>query len=308
VRPAIIESAWSEPVPGWIRGFRMAEPVIISYARGLLKEFPGVPEGTVDVIPVDLVVGAIIGVAARGPSNADGSPDITQVASGSANPLKYERLVDLVQRWFAEHPLYDAEGQPIAVPDWGYTTRNRVQGQLERAKSALEKTEKVIGALPLRGKQAAWSAKVEEQRDTVISRALTYVELYGAYTACEAIYGVDKPARDAGVAWPLPTSRVLHGPAGRGLGPLRPPDPPAVGRGARPGPHRRQEGSRRVPRRPPAPPGAVPRPPAGGVRPREHAHRLQRGHQLRLAGHAPPGPRRQAPPHRQAHRRGARAC
>ena len=42
----------------------MAEPVIISYARGLLKEFPGVPEGTVDVIPVDLVVAAIIDAAA----------------------------------------------------------------------------------------------------------------------------------------------------------------------------------------------------------------------------------------------------
>ena len=56
VRPSIIESALAEPRPGWIRGFRMAEPVIISYARGLLKEFPGVPEGTVDVIPVDLVV------------------------------------------------------------------------------------------------------------------------------------------------------------------------------------------------------------------------------------------------------------
>ena len=190
VRPAIIESAWSEPVPGWIRGFRMAEPVIISYARGLLKEFPGVPEGTVDVIPVDLVVGAIIGVAARGPANEDGSPDITQVASGSANPLKYERLVDLVQSWFAEHPLYDASGQPIAVPDWGYTTRNRVESQLNRAKTMLERTEKVIGALPLRGTQAAWSAKVEERRDEV-ARALTYVELYGAYTACEAIYGVD---------------------------------------------------------------------------------------------------------------------
>ncbi|MBA3282788.1 MAG: HAD-IB family hydrolase [Acidimicrobiia bacterium] len=190
VRPAIIESAWSEPVPGWIRGFRMAEPVIISYARGLLKEFPGVPEGTVDVIPVDLVVGAIIGVAARGPANADGSPDITQVASGSSNPLKYERLVHLVQSWFSEHPLYDADGQPIAVPDWGYTSRNRVENQLNRAKSLLDRTEKVIGSLPLRGKQAEWSAKVEEQRD-IVSRALTYVELYGAYTACEAIYGVD---------------------------------------------------------------------------------------------------------------------
>ena len=64
VRPSIIESAWAEPRPGWIRGFRMAEPVIISYARGLLREFPGVPEGTVDVIPVDLVVAAIIAVAA----------------------------------------------------------------------------------------------------------------------------------------------------------------------------------------------------------------------------------------------------
>ncbi|QXC61748.1 HAD-IB family hydrolase [Aquihabitans sp. G128] len=191
VRPAIIESAWSEPVPGWIRGFRMAEPVIISYAQGLLTEFPGVPEGTVDVIPVDLVVGAIIGVAARGPANEDGSPDITQVASGSANPLKYERLVDLVQTWFGDHPLYDAEGQPIAVPDWGYTTRNKVENQLNRAKDLLDRGEKLIGALPLRGKQAAWSSKLEEQRETV-SRALTYVELYGAYTACEAIYGVDR--------------------------------------------------------------------------------------------------------------------
>ena len=72
VRPSIIESAWAEPRPGWIRGFRMAEPVIISYARGLLREFPGVPEGTVDVIPVDLVVAAIIAVAAIGPERAPG--------------------------------------------------------------------------------------------------------------------------------------------------------------------------------------------------------------------------------------------
>src|SRR4051794_88529 len=71
VRPSIIETALAEPRPGWIRGFRMADPVIISYARGLLKEFPGVPEGIVDVIPVDLVSAAIIAVAAKGPE-----PDI----------------------------------------------------------------------------------------------------------------------------------------------------------------------------------------------------------------------------------------
>ncbi len=189
VRPAIIESAWAQPVPGWIRGFRMAEPVIISYARGILREFPGVPEGIVDVIPVDLVVGAICGVAARGPANEDGSPDITQVASSSANPLRYQRLVDLVEAWFGEHPLYDNEGQPITVPEWSFPGRGRVQRQLERSRDLLARAEQVLQSLPLRGRQAEWSAKVEEKHE-LAARALGYVTLYGAYTECEAIYGV----------------------------------------------------------------------------------------------------------------------
>ncbi len=190
VRPSIIESSLAEPSPGWIRGFRMAEPVIISYARGLLTEFPGVPEGTVDVIPVDLVAAAICAVAARGPVDG-GGPDIVQVASGSANPLKYRRLVDLVRSWFTEHPLYDSEGQPIVVPEWSFPGRGRVQGQLQRAKRTLERAERVLQALPLRGKQAELSARIEERKEQA-ERAMSYVELYGAYAECEAIYGVDR--------------------------------------------------------------------------------------------------------------------
>ncbi len=187
VRPSIIESALAEPFPGWIRGFRMAEPVILSYARGLLKEFPGVPEGTVDVIPVDIVVAAIIAVAALGPADA---PRITHVASGGINPLKYQTLVDNVRGWFTEHPLYDAEGQPIVVPEWQFPARGRVKKQLHRAKVMAEKTERVLQALPLRGKQASWAAKLDEKK-TDIDRAYQYVQLYGLYTECEAIYQVD---------------------------------------------------------------------------------------------------------------------
>jgi HAD superfamily hydrolase (TIGR01490 family) len=187
VRPSIIESALAEPFPGWIRGFRMAEPVILSYARGLLKEFPGVPEGTVDVIPVDLVVAAIIAVAAAGPESA---PRITQVASGGINPLRYRTLVDNIRDWFTEHPLYDAEGQPIVVPEWQFPARGRVRKQLERAKFVAEKTERVLQSLPLRGKQASWAAKLEETK-TDIDRAYQYVQLYGLYTECEAIYQVE---------------------------------------------------------------------------------------------------------------------
>jgi HAD superfamily hydrolase (TIGR01490 family) len=187
VRPSIIESALLEPFPGWIRGFRMAEPVIVSYARGLLKEFPGVPEGIIDVIPVDLVVAAIIDAAA-GP--VPDAPAITQVASGSVNPLHYRHLVDMVREFFTTHPIYDLEGQPIIVPEWSFPGRGRVQRQLERAQTAIDKGEKLLQSLPLRGKQAAWAATLEEKRDEV-ERALAYVELYGAYAECEAIYGVD---------------------------------------------------------------------------------------------------------------------
>jgi HAD superfamily hydrolase (TIGR01490 family) len=186
VRPSIIESALQEPRPGWIRGFRMAEPVIISYGRGLLKEFPGIPEGVVDVIPVDLVVAAIIAVAA--------SPDhegVVQVASGARNPLRYRRLVDLVREWFTEHPLYDAEGQPIVVPEWSFPGRGRVQRQLERATQALTRAERVITSLPVRGRQAELSGRLEERR-TQAERALGYVRLYGAYTETEAVFQVDR--------------------------------------------------------------------------------------------------------------------
>jgi HAD superfamily phosphoserine phosphatase-like hydrolase len=188
VRPSIIESALAEPQPGWIRGFRMADPVIISYAKGLLKEFPGVPEGIIDVIPVDLVVASILAVAARG---ALDEPDVFHAASGARNPLRYRQLVDLVRAWFLEHPLADSQDQPITVPEWSFPGRNRVQRQLRQATQTLGAAEKALQALPLRGRQADASARLEERRNEA-ERALSYVELYGAYTETEAVFSVDR--------------------------------------------------------------------------------------------------------------------
>jgi HAD superfamily hydrolase (TIGR01490 family) len=194
IRPSIIESALADPRPGWIRGFRMAEPIIVSYARGMLREFPGVPEGVTDVIPVDLVVAAIIAVAADSiviPEDEYQGPSVYHVASGVRNPFRYGRLVELVQGWFTEHPLYDADGQPIVVPAWSFPGRGRVQRQLSRATKAMDLIEKVVGSLPIRGRQADWMAALEEQH-LLADRALGYVELYGAYTETEARYRVDR--------------------------------------------------------------------------------------------------------------------
>src|SRR5580693_5786534 len=188
VRPYIIESALSEPRAGWIRGFRMAEPIIVSYARGLLREFPGVPEGIVDVIPVDLVVAAILAVAARGPE--PGRPKVYHVASGVRNPLRYGHLVELSEDFFSRNPLYDDRGQPINVPEWSFPGRGRVQRQLKRADAAMTFVEKMLTALPIRGKQAQLAARMED-RHVMAKRALGYVELYGAYTETDARYRVD---------------------------------------------------------------------------------------------------------------------
>ncbi len=187
VRPSIIESALHEPHPGWIRGFRMAEPVLIGVGKGLLKSFPGLPEGVLDVIPVDKVVAAIIAVAAM---PAPEKPTVYQVASGTRKPLRYRQLVDLVTEWYRNNPLYDADGQPVIVPEWSYPTRGKVQRQLDQAILALTVTERVLHRLPFRGRVGELSGRLEEQRITA-ERARGYVEIYGAYTESEARFRID---------------------------------------------------------------------------------------------------------------------
>ncbi len=188
VRPSIVESALAEPRPGWIRGFRMAEPVIISYARGLLSQFPGVPESVIDVVPVDLVVATIIAVAA---SPVPTEPSVYQIASGARNPLRYGLLVDLIRAWFTEHPLYDDRNQPIVVAEWSFPGRGRVQGQLRRATKLLGTAEQIANQLPVRGKKAEFLSSIEEHR-TQANRALDYVELYGAYAETEARFRIER--------------------------------------------------------------------------------------------------------------------
>jgi len=166
--------------------------VIISYARGLLHQFPGVPEGVIDVVPVDMVVAAIIAVAANGPPSEGVS--VFQVASGVRNPLRYGTLVSLIEQWFTEHPLYDTHGQPITVPKWSFPGRGRVQGELRRASSALRVAERVVNSLPIRGDLAKRAFTIEERR-SLAERALGYVELYGSYVESEARFRVDRTLR-----------------------------------------------------------------------------------------------------------------
>src|SRR5213076_3348684 len=87
VRPSIVESALQVPSPGWIEGFKMAEPIILAFGRGAIPEFPGIPEGILDLIPIDLVVAEMLAIAARDVATAE----YFHVCSGSRNPLTFLR-------------------------------------------------------------------------------------------------------------------------------------------------------------------------------------------------------------------------
>ena len=186
VRPSIIESSWGNPKSGWIRGFRMAEPIILNFGRGTLKEFPGIPEGIIDVIPVDLVASAIVAVAAQ---EKPSDPFVVQVASGACNPIKIGILADYVHEFFGNFPILDDKNQPITPSKWEFPGRGRVVTQLTRAKRILQAAENGLHKLPIRGNQAMIVADLAEKRNE-LDKAMEYITLYGKYVECEAIYDV----------------------------------------------------------------------------------------------------------------------
>ena len=98
----------------------------------------------------------------------------------------------------------------------------------------MDLAEKVVGSLPIRGRQAAWMAALEEQH-LLADRALGYVELYGAYTETEARYRVDRLL----ALWDRMDAddrqALCLDPAAIDWEHLRPGHPPALGHRARPG-------------------------------------------------------------------------
>jgi nucleoside-diphosphate-sugar epimerase len=113
VRPSIIESTLREPAPGWIEGVKVADAVILAYARGKTSFFPARREGIIDIVPVDLVANAIV-LAGAEALNGDPRQRIYQCCSGSTNPLALDEMIRLLQteskrNWQKYDRLFHAE-------------------------------------------------------------------------------------------------------------------------------------------------------------------------------------------------------
>jgi hypothetical protein len=102
-RPSIVESALQDPVPGWVEGVKVADALILAFARRRFSLFPARAAGTLDIIPVDLVVNGIL-LCATELLNSPPAQRIYQCCSGEQNPLTVQQCIDIVtgelrQRW-----------------------------------------------------------------------------------------------------------------------------------------------------------------------------------------------------------------
>ncbi|ONH35280.1 HAD-IB family phosphatase [Protofrankia sp. BMG5.30] len=191
VRPSIIESALARPFPGWIEGFKMAEPLIIAYARGELPDFPASPDGIIDIIPVDLVVNAIIAAAATTPP-AD-TPAYYTVCSGFRNPLLFRDLYEHVQEYFQRHPLVARNRGTVAAAEWRFAGAATVESRLRRGERFTELAGRALGYAP-RSDRVRQAARDLEQLDERLSFLRRYQDLYRSYTRAELVY-VDDATR-----------------------------------------------------------------------------------------------------------------
>lgn len=182
VRPSIVESALVTPHPGWIEGFKMAEPLILAYGRGELPEFPAAADTVVDIVPVDHVVAAIVAVLAHPPEVAE--PGYFHVSSGHRNPLTFRALYDNVRGYFDRHPFTAGERGATALPEWRFPGAQSVERLLVTSERAYKAADFVLGKVPRSDRTRELARKLDQQgrRLEFLRR---YLDLYSEYTQAE---------------------------------------------------------------------------------------------------------------------------
>ncbi|WP_104431412.1 SDR family oxidoreductase [Kineococcus xinjiangensis] len=179
VRPSIIESALKHPHPGWIEGFKMAEPIILAYGRGEMPEFPAAPDSVLDVVPIDHVVNAILKVCATPPPPS--RPGYFHVASGSRNPATFRTFYEHIREHFRQHPF---EGAPAELPVWNFPGADRIERKLVRGELAIKVADRALSLAPRSDRARETARKLDKQRRQ-LEFLRRYMDLYQVYTQAE---------------------------------------------------------------------------------------------------------------------------
>jgi alcohol-forming fatty acyl-CoA reductase len=192
VRPAIVESSWTHPYPGWIEGFKMAEPLILAYGRGELPEFPATPEAVVDIVPCDHVVNAILAVCATEP--LIGQPEYYHINSGARNPLTFRDLYHYTREYFLEHPFEGGPRGAARLPQWTFPGASSIERLLSTSERAHKLAERVLAQAP-RSDRTRKIAKDLDRTGVRLDFLRRYHSLYKEYAQSELHFVDDNTLR-----------------------------------------------------------------------------------------------------------------
>ncbi len=184
VRPSIIESALRHPFPGWIDGFKVADPLIVAYGRGHLPEFPGIPDSVLDVVPVDFVVNAVLAAAAT-PAPRD-RVRYFHMVSGTSNPLPIHQMYENMRTYFTRHPIPGADG-PTVVPAWQFPGGILFESDLKRKELGVKLSSGTLARMPSASRFRDLTDSLQSAR-TKLDSLRRFSELYRAYVQTEVVF------------------------------------------------------------------------------------------------------------------------
>lgn len=181
VRPAIVESSLRHPHPGWIEGFKMADPIILAYGKGQLPEFPASPDAVIDIIPCDYVVNAIVAVCATQPEI--GQPEYYHCSSGARNPLTFRGIYEHIRAYFSRHPYREGQdSSKLAV--WNFPGPEPVERKLWFAGLGVNIGNRLLSFAP-RGRRTLGAARALDRTAKQLDFLNKYLGLYGEYLQSE---------------------------------------------------------------------------------------------------------------------------
>lgn len=182
VRPAIVESSLRHPYPGWIEGFKMAEPIILAYGKGDLPELPASPDSVIDIVPCDLVVNCILAVCATEPQI--GRPEFYHANSGARNPLTFRGIYMHVRRYFMEHPFDRGNRGQTKLPIWNWPGAAPIERVLATSEVASKWADRVLSFAP-RSRRTRSIARSLDKASGRVGFLRRYITIYGEYLRTE---------------------------------------------------------------------------------------------------------------------------
>ncbi|XP_017888866.1 putative fatty acyl-CoA reductase CG5065 isoform X2 [Ceratina calcarata] len=104
-RPSIVVASWKEPAPGWVENMNGPTGLMVGAGKGVIRTVLCNYNYLLNLIPCDMAINAIIGLAWKVGREKPEEPIFMNVTSGSENPISWGYAVDTGKKHATTYPF-----------------------------------------------------------------------------------------------------------------------------------------------------------------------------------------------------------